>query len=66
VIDTIRLFRPEIRVVCLSGAEGVTSMVRATAAAIEQAKVTFALSGDLGLAARELQRGATSERAGGL
>jgi len=70
VIDTIRLFRPEIPVICLSGSdrisaetgvqrlsrEGDRGMLRATTAAIEQARTTFALTGDLSLAARELQR----------
>ena len=98
VIDAIRLFRPEIPVICLAAAEGPMAATgarciakdgdggllrarlqemwdglaspwtspRATAAAIEQAKTTFALTGDLSLAARELQRGEPSEPASGL
>ena len=97
VIDTIRLFRPEIPVICLSRGQGVKvetgvqclakegdgttlrvrlqkmwkslefwPLPRATAAAIEQARTTFALTGDLTLAARELLRGEPSEPRGGL
>ena len=98
VIDTIRLFRPEIPVICLSRSQGVKAetgvqclakegdgtalrvrlqemwktlgtswpLPGATAAAIEQARTTFALTGDLTLAARELLRGEPSEPRGGL
>lgn len=97
VIDTIRLFRPAIPVICLtSGREAVTPATApclptssaaaelrmqlagvlaiegtawagpaASAAAVEQARSVFALSGDLNYAARELARGMPSSPAGG-
>jgi CheY-like chemotaxis protein len=98
VIDTIRLFRPAIPVICLAdGRESLTGRISepclsklaataqlraqlagaltsegtlwagpaASAAAVEQARAAFALSGDLNEAARELARGMPGNPAAG-
>ena len=95
VIDTIRLFRPAVPVVCLTDGLGavaaggsclskdaavaelraqlngvlassgtIWSGPAASAAAVEQARAAYDLSGDLTVAARELARGMPRDPAG--